>query len=135
MKYTTLKTISRQPMGTRSNNRLRKEGAIPGSVLKLDKTSTSLSINRSDFVNLINTQGRSAVFKLAIDKQKPIFTMIRDIEVQSHTDIYLNVNLFEVSLKEEIKAPVPALGSKKRVGVMPLCFRASANASITGFGV
>jgi large subunit ribosomal protein L25 len=32
--------------------------------------------------------------------------MIRDIEVQSHTDIYLNVNLFEVSLKEEIKASV-----------------------------
>ncbi|NLL55757.1 MAG: 50S ribosomal protein L25 [Clostridiales bacterium] len=106
MKYATLKTISRQPKGTRANNRLRKDGLIPGSVLKLDKSTQPISIKKSELMALINSHGRAAVFKLAIDKKKAIFAMIRDIEVLPHTDNILNVILFEVSLKEEIKASV-----------------------------
>lgn len=106
MNYTTLKTTSREPKGTRANNRLRKEGIIPGSVLKLDKTSVPFSIKKTDLLSLINNQGKAVVFKLAIDRKKPIFAMIRDIDIFPHTDNYLNVSLFEVSLKEEIKTNV-----------------------------
>lgn len=106
MNYTTLKTTSREPKGTRANNRLRKEGMIPGSVLKLDKTSIPFSIKKTDLLSLINNQGKAVVFKLAIDRKKPIFAMIRDIDIFPHTDNYQNVSLFEVSLKEEIKTNV-----------------------------
>lgn len=106
MNYSTLKTTSRQPKGTRENNRMRKEGFIPGTVIKLDKTSVSLSIKKSDLLSLLSNHGRAAVFKLAIDTKRPIFAMIREIEILPHTDNYLNLSLFEVSLKEEIKANV-----------------------------
>ncbi len=106
MNYTTLKTTSRQTKGTRENNRMRREGLIPGSVMKLDKTSVPISAKKSDLLSLLSNHGRAAVFKLGIDTKRPIFAMIRDIEVLPHTDNYLNLSLFEVSLKEEIKANV-----------------------------
>lgn len=106
MNYTTLKAISRQPKGTRANKRLRKEGMIPGSLTKLDKTSIPLSVKKSELLNLISKQGKAAVFKLGIDAKKPIYAMIREIEIYPHTDNYLNVGFFEVSLKEEIKTNV-----------------------------
>lgn len=106
MNYTTLKTTSRQTKGTRENNRMRKDGFIPGSVMKLDKISIPITVKKSDLLNLLSNHGRAAVFKLGIDNKKPIFAMIRDIEILPHTDNYLNLSLFEVSLKEEIKANV-----------------------------
>jgi large subunit ribosomal protein L25 len=106
MNYATLKTISREPKGTRENKRLRKDGMVPGTVLKLDKTSIPLSIKRTDLFSLISGHGKAAVFKLGIDRKKQIFAMIRDIDMLPHTNNYLNISLFEVSLKEEIKANV-----------------------------
>jgi len=106
MNYTSLKTISREPMGTRANNRLRKEGLVPGSVTRLDKTSTALSVKKNELISLINKYGKAAVFKLVIDTKKPIYAMIREIEIYPHTDNYLNISFFEVSLKEEIKTNV-----------------------------
>jgi large subunit ribosomal protein L25 len=106
MNYTTLKTTLRQPKGTRSNNRLRKEGMVPGSCIRLDKTSIPFSVKKNELQALINKQGKTVVFKLAIDAKKPIFAMIRDIDIFPHTDNILNVSFFEVSLKEEIKTNV-----------------------------
>jgi len=85
---------------------MRTDGFIPGSVMKLDKISIPITVKKSDLLNLLSNHGRAAVFKLGIDTKKPIFAMIRDIEILPHTDNYLNLSLFEVSLKEEIKANV-----------------------------
>lgn len=106
MDYTTLKAISREPKGTRENKRLRKDGMLPGTVLKLDKTAIPLSIKKTDLSSLINKHGKATVFKLSVDKKKPIFAMIRDIDILPLTNNYLNIVIFEVSLKEEIKANV-----------------------------
>lgn len=106
MNYMTIKTISRETKGTRENKRLRKEGMVPGIVLKIDKTLVPLSINKADLLSLISKQGKTAVFKLGIDNNKPIFAMIRDIDMIPHTSDYLNISIFEVSLSESIRANV-----------------------------
>lgn len=96
----------RNNANSRSSKQLRKNGFVPASVSSKGKDSISVAIKADELKKGINTYGRNALFKFALDDKDNITGMVKDIQYSPVKGEMLHVDLQQVSLSEEIRADI-----------------------------
>lgn len=92
---------------SRASRKLRNNGYIPASISSKGKESISVAVKADELRKGLATYGRYALFKLALEGEKPMTGMVMDIHYAPVTNNMLNVDLQQVSLNEEIRAELP----------------------------
>jgi large subunit ribosomal protein L25 len=105
MKKTVLKANERKEVG-RKVKAVRKAGNIPATVYGKEIKSSSLSINKEEFLKIYAEAGETQLVELTVGSHiHPVLIHV----VQKHPlsgDI-LHVEFHEVNLKEKVKAKIP----------------------------
>ena len=103
---TTLKVLIKESMNKSGNNRLRREGYLPGSISTKGEESVSVAVRRDDLRRAIADSGMSAVLKLEDDKGTAYHAMIGDIQTAPLTQAPLHVDFKRVFMTEETRINV-----------------------------
>ena len=107
MQQGILNIEKRTVTNSRTSKKLRKDGYIPGSISGRGKESISVAIKADELRKGLSTYGRYSLFKLAIEGEKPMTGMVKDIHYSPLSHNMLNVDIQQVSLNEEIRAELP----------------------------
>jgi large subunit ribosomal protein L25 len=115
-------------------HQLRREGKLPGVLYGGKEGAISLIIDQKEFLKALHTaHGENVIISLYISDstighsrigEKPIPVIIKEIQIDPVTRNLLHVDLYRISLREEIKVNVPieiygeAPGVKKTGGVL-----------------
>ena len=115
MKKYTLGANIRTVIGKKVKT-LRKSGLIPGNVYGKHIKSTSVSLKDDEFSRVFKTAGTTGLVELQLDGEKRS-VLIQNIQLHPVTRLPLHVDLYQVDLKEKVKAVVPIefLGSASAV--------------------
>ncbi|MCR8842850.1 50S ribosomal protein L25 [Paenibacillus sp. SC116] len=100
-----LKAECRKVEGGSSSNRLRKQGRLPAVVYGQGIDNASLSVDAREFINYVRCKGLTDVIHLAVDGNKSIPVMIK--EVQRQDTKWLHVDLIKIDKNKPIKVRVP----------------------------
>jgi len=115
-------------------HQLRREGKLPGVLYGGKESVLSIVINQKEFLKALHTEyGENVIISLYISNstighsktsEKPVPVIIKEIQTDPVTRNLLHVDLYRISLREEIRVNVPieiygeAPGVKKSGGVL-----------------
>lgn len=121
MELIELKTLKRTATGNGPSRRLRNKGQIP-AVLYGPKTGTVLlSVNQSDFDNILKGSGVGQVlFNLVIQDNDETFNksaMIKELQIHPVSRNSLHIDFYEIDMDRKIKVKVPVTTSGQSKGV------------------
>ncbi len=101
-----LSATIRKEKGKGGARRLRQRGMLPGILYGHKTASTPLTIDQKQFEQLIiATKSEHKLFSLSVEgDKKPAdkTVMIKELQIDPVTRNYLHIDLFEVSMDEEI---------------------------------
>jgi len=112
---------SRQTFGSNANNRLRKEGLIPGIVYGQGKESIPIAVDPRRIKEILSSaSGENTIFRLQMSEGEQVFKldmMLRDIQVDPVSDALLHVDFMrlDMSAKIQVKVPLELLGTPRGV--------------------
>lgn len=104
----SLKAAERTILGKKVKN-LRKNGLIPAHVFGNKIETEHVSVKDKDFFTVYDMAGETGLVDLKIsdDKVRPV--LIRDVQVDPVSGKPLNIDFYQVNLKEKVKVPVPII--------------------------
>lgn len=100
----------RENLGTKSANRSRKDGTIPGVIYGEGKQTEHVSINARDFSRLVSKEGTGKVFELNIQKGKSAeksHVLIKSIQRNPVKDSIIHVDFLRVAMNHPVTVKVP----------------------------
>ncbi len=102
----SLKASERTILGKKVKT-LRKQGLVPAHVFGKGLQSEHVSVDAKIFLQVAREAGETGVIdlKIAEDKVRPV--MIRGMQRHAVTDEVLNVDFYQVNLKQKVTVPVP----------------------------
>jgi large subunit ribosomal protein L25 len=122
MKKYTLTAEMRTVVGRKVKN-LRKEGKLPLSLYGKHIQSQSLCVSRDLFLDIYKKAGETGLIELTVEgSTKPV--LIHTVQIDPVTSDILHVELYQVNLKEKVKARVPLIQTgespaiKEKLGVL-----------------
>ncbi len=92
---------------TRKKEDKREADLMPAVLYGAKRKSTSLLINKKDFVKLYNEAGESTLVDVDIDKKEKSIALIYEVQRNSLTGEIIHADFFEPNLKEEVEAEIP----------------------------
>ena len=93
---------------TRESGEKVEKGMIPVVLYGAKRKSTSLLVDKKEFVSLYKEAGESTLITLEIeDKKEKPSVLIYEIQKDSLTGEIIHVDFFEPNLKEEVEAEIP----------------------------
>lgn len=86
---------------------LRKDGIIPGHVYGNKADGEAVSVVLKDFMKIYQQAGETGLVDLKIgdDRSKPV--LIRGVQFDPISSEILNIDFYQVNLKEKVRVPVP----------------------------
>lgn len=102
---TALKVQAREPGGSRSTRRLRREGLVPGVVYGGGEDPVTFAVDARDLRIALAAGG--AVIDLSVDGGKGTPVVLKDQQVDPIRGGTLHLDLLRVRLDQAIQAPVP----------------------------
>jgi len=115
-------------------NQLRRQGKLPAVLYGGKDPALSLIIDQKEFFRALHTErGENVIISLYISDSKetspkkseePVSVIIKEIQIDPVTRKFLHVDLYRISLREQIRVNVPieifgeAPGVKKSGGVL-----------------
>lgn len=106
-KRPTLQAEKRTVLGKKVK-KLRKEGFTPGNIYGKGIPSVSVQVNATEFAALYKEVGSTGLVDVTIDGEvRPI--LIQNVHRNPLTREFLHADLFQVNLKEKIKAMIPVV--------------------------
>ena len=105
-KSAVLSSSCRTESKTRANQRLRREGHLPGCIYGKNIDTVPIVVQTAELRKMLSQNGRNSVFTIETDGGKSYSVMLREIQIQPLSGEYLHVNFQQVSLSEAIKADV-----------------------------
>ncbi len=113
----TIKAEKRDTGGKNAARRIRREGNVPAILYGPDVENVSLALNKRDIFDILKSEtGENTIFQVAIEKDK-LEVMIKDYQQDVTTDELLHVDLFRISMDQEIRVSVPIVLTGDAVGV------------------
>lgn len=102
----SLKATERTILGKKVRT-LRRDGIVPGHVFGKGLETEHVSVDAKQFLKVAKEAGETGVIDLKIgdDKVRPV--MIRGIQRHAVTNDVLNVDFYQVNLKQKVTVPVP----------------------------
>lgn len=101
-----IKVETREHSGSGANNRLRKDGYLPGIIYGHGMDSIPIRVKKDELTKNVNKFGRNAVFKLDLDGDKSFTTKIKDIQNYDVMGGDIHVDFQKIILSVETKANV-----------------------------
>ncbi len=90
----------------RATKALRKKGFIPAELYGHGTKNVHLSVAEKDFKRVLRQAGETTLIDLMVDGTKhPV--MIHEVAVHPVSDIFMNIDFYQVRLDEEIEIKVP----------------------------
>lgn len=122
----TLKVADRAQTGRSASRRLRKVNRIPAILYGKGQEPEKLSVEVPEFTRLLKSlSGRAVLLALEREgKAEKALSVVKEIQRDPITDIYLHLDLQEVNAKEKMEMRVPvqvvgeAYGVKTQAGVL-----------------
>jgi large subunit ribosomal protein L25 len=113
----TIKAEKRDAGGKNVARRIRREGNVPAILYGPDVENVSLALSKRDIFDILKTEtGANTIFQVAFEKDK-LEVMIKDYQQDVTTDELLHVDLFRISMEQEIRVSVPIVLTGDAVGV------------------
>ncbi len=105
-----LEATTRSDSGKSAAARLRRDGRLPAVLFGHGLDSQSLSVDAHDLSVLRRQAGATTLVDLTVDGHKPQAVLIHGIQVHKVSHRPLHVDLFAVTMTEELTAEVPLIG-------------------------
>lgn len=102
----SLKANERTVLGKKVK-KLRADGLIPGHVFGNKIETEHVSVSNHDFMLVYATAGETGLIDLKISDEKVRPVLIRDVQLDPVSGKPLNIDFYQVNLKEKVKVPVP----------------------------
>ncbi len=117
MKKVSLEAGIREKTGKGSSGRLRRRGYIPAILYGGKEAPQSLIVNIKDLKKALSTEaGENVIISLKVgDKTRMV--IVKDLQVDLIREDLLHVDLYQISLKERLKASVPIVVRGEAPGV------------------
>jgi len=113
----TIKAEKRDASGKNVARRIRREGNVPAILYGPDVENVPLALSKRDIFDILKTEtGANTIFQVAFEKDK-LEVMIKDYQQDVTTDELLHVDLFRISMEQEIRVSVPIVLTGDAVGV------------------
>ncbi len=113
----TIKAEKRDAGGKNVARRVRREGNVPAILYGPDVENVPLALSKRDIFDILKTEtGANTIFQVAFEKDK-LEVMIKDYQQDVTTDELLHVDLFRISMEQEIRVSVPIVLTGDAVGV------------------
>jgi len=101
-----LKAQKREALGTKAIKDLRAKGLIPAELYGKGVENVHLSVDSSEFDVVYKEGGESTIVNVDFgDGQRPV--LIHDIHIDPVSSKILNIDFYEVNLKEKIVTNIP----------------------------
>ncbi len=106
-KRPTLQAEKRTILG-KNVKKLRREGFTPGNIYGRGIPSVSIQVNSTEFAQLYKEVGGTGLVDISLDGEvRPI--LIQNVHRNPLTRVFLHADMFQVNLKEKIKAMIPVV--------------------------
>lgn len=102
----SLKAQERTILGKKVKN-LRKDGFIPAHVFGNKIETEHVSVKDKDFMTIYDMAGETGLIDLKISDEKIRPVLVRDVQLDPVSGKPLNIDFYQVNLKEKVKVPVP----------------------------
>ncbi|MDO8619521.1 MAG: 50S ribosomal protein L25 [Candidatus Daviesbacteria bacterium] len=102
----SLQASERQILGKKVKA-LRRDGIIPGHVFGKGFETEHVSVNAKDFHQVFVTAGETGLIDLKIGEEKIKPVLVRGVQYDPVSGDLLNIDFYQVNLKEKVKVPVP----------------------------
>jgi large subunit ribosomal protein L25 len=87
---------------------LRNEGIVPASIYGPKRESTSLQLNKKDFIKLFKEVGFNNFIELEIEgEQKKSRVLVKEIQKQPLSDLLLSVSFYQIDDETKVTVAVP----------------------------
>lgn len=93
-------------------NKLRKQGIVPSNIFGPEFKSTSISVDKKEFIKIYRVVRETGVVYLSLGKEE-IPCLIKHLQKHPVTDILLHVDFRKIDLAKKIETNVPV----KTIGV------------------
>ncbi len=100
-----LNVLERKETG-KALTKLRANGFIPAIRYGHDKTPMNLSVQYIDFSKLYKAAGESTLVELLCAGQKPVNTLIHDVQVDPLSGRFTHIDFYQVNMDEEIETDI-----------------------------
>jgi len=87
--------------------KLRLEGLVPGHVFGKGLETEHVSVDGKDFHKAFASSGETGLIDLKIGEEKIRPVLIRGVQYDPVTGGLLNIDFYQVDLKQKVKVPVP----------------------------
>lgn len=101
-----LNAQERTLLGKKVKN-LRRDGILPGHVFGNKTEGESVAVNAKEFLSVFHQAGETGLVDLKIGEERSRPVLIRDVQYDPRNEAILNIDFYQVNLKEKVKVPVP----------------------------
>lgn len=101
-----LKAIERNILGKKVK-KMRAEGHVPGHVFGKGLETEHVSVDGKAFNQVFTQAGETGLIDLKIGEEKIRPVLIRGVQYDPVTGSPLNIDFYQVDLKQKVKVPVP----------------------------
>jgi large subunit ribosomal protein L25 len=98
-------------------SRLRREGRLPAVVYGHDQPSTSITLDAHEFDQLRRHTGPNTLIDLSLDGKKAHPVLVHDVQVHRLTRRPIHVDLFLVTMTEELIVDVPIIPTGRSLAI------------------
>jgi len=91
----------------KSVNNLRKLGQIPAVLYGHKIKSINLSVAANIFDKVYKEAGESSLIDLVIDEEKPVKTLIQEVQLDPIKNKIIHIDFYQVRMDEKITATLP----------------------------
>lgn len=106
METMQLRVQTRQAVGRKKNETLRRSGKIPAVLYGHKVENRTLLTSRADFLTLYRRSGASTLIDLVVDDGPPVKALIQEVQTDPLTQEPVHVDFHHVNLKEKITAHI-----------------------------
>ncbi len=108
MNTLTINATARELAGSASSGRLRAEGRVPAVVYGKSKEATNLSLDASEFRQLIRAIGNNTpVVQLKSGEGEAVTSIIKEVQRHPIKDTYTHVDFQEIAAGELVVLEIP----------------------------
>lgn len=87
--------------------KLRANGKLPGHVFGKGVDGENVAVDTKNFLKIFHDAGETSLIDLKISDEKIRPVLIRGVDYDPVSEEPLNVDFYQVNLKEKVKVPVP----------------------------
>lgn len=111
VKGINLECQKREISNRRAVKEMRNQGMVPGIIYGKGIPSQPVALNGRELTRVFTTQGQRGLFSLNFRGEKPVLSLVREVQRNPITGELLHIDFLQVKMTEKITASVPVIVS------------------------